>query len=538
MATLIHQDGTVTDLGFLKNNEFAVVGRAPTADIRIVAKGVASAHCRIMNVRGRMYLQTISRRHEVFVNGVRTFDKEQILENGQAIRLGDWSFTFQSGAAAVAEEAFKAAAETAPKERLKQEIHKVLLDRMDLKGLDQKSNASETAELRERASEMIQEIMKEFAVEIQALNYPRDQLYREILDDVLGFGPLDDFLRDAQVTEIMVGGGNKIYVERAGKLALTDRHFASSSQIVTIIERIVGPLGRRIDESSPIVDARLPNGSRVNAVIPPIAIDGPSLNIRKFPEKPLGVDDLIGFGSLSPQMAAFLKIAVAQRRNIIISGGTGSGKTTLLNVVSSFISPRERIVTIEDSAELRLEQDHVIRLETRPPNIEGKGEISIRTLVRNALRMRPDRIIVGECRGGETLDMLQAMNTGHDGSLTTIHANTPHDVIGRLVTMVLMSGMELPVDAIRAQIASAVHLICQQTRLSDGARKIVSIAELNLPEENEIELQEIFTFRQTGLDAQGRIQGQFMPTGTIPMFVADLRQRGIDVDMSMFVINE
>jgi pilus assembly protein CpaF len=303
---------------------------------------------------------------------------------------------------------------------------------------------------------------------------------------------------------------------------------------MSAIERIVSPLGRRIDESSPMVDARLRDGSRVNAIIPPLALRGPCLTIRKFSKKKLTADDLIGFGAISEPMVKFLKVAVEQRRNIVISGGTGSGKTTLLNVLSNFIPPDERIVTVEDAAELKLVQPHLVSLEARPPNLEGKGQVTIRDLVKNCLRMRPDRIVVGECRGGEALDMLQAMNTGHDGSLTTAHANTPRDLISRLEVMVMMSGMDLPVQAIREQVASAVDMVVQQTRFSDGSRRVVNITEITGVEGGTIQMQDIFVFEQTGFNEQGRVVGHFKATGRVPEFYEDLRKRGITVDMSIF----
>jgi len=334
----------------------------------------------------------------------------------------------------------------------------------------------------------------------------------------------------------MVNGPDSVYVEYKGRLYKTDMAFADNHQVIAAIERIVSPLGRRIDESSPMVDARLKDGSRVNAIIPPLSLVGPSITIRKFAKTPLQVDDLVRFGSLSPEIAKFLDVCVKVRKNIIISGGTGSGKTTLLNVLSGFLPNRERIVTIEDAAELQLRQDHVVRLESRPPNIEGKGEINIRDLVRNSLRMRPDRIVIGECRGGEALDMLQAMNTGHDGSLTTCHANNPRDAIGRLENMVMMAGYDLPVAAIREQIASAVDLIIQQTRLPDGSRKVVQISEITGREGDIVLMQDIFTFVQTGLDQNGKIIGYYAATGNIPSFVEALRAKGnLRLDMSVFV---
>ncbi|NCC53171.1 MAG: CpaF family protein, partial [Spartobacteria bacterium] len=428
-------------------------------------------------------------------------------------------------------------AEQSAREKFKVKLHDILLEKMDLKGLDS-SHGTELIELTTQARAYIRELMRDHQEEVKPFGDP-EALYQEIIDDILGYGPIADLLRDKEVSEIMCVGGSKVYVERKGKLTRTDKHFAGDSQLRAVIERIVGPLGRRIDESSPIVDARLPDGSRVNAIIHPIALDGPSLNIRKFPDKPMKIEDLIEFGSLTKGMGDFLEVAVKHRKNIIIAGGTGSGKTTLLDVVSSFIPSNERIVTIEDSAELRMEQDHVVRLESRPANIEGKGLIAIRDLVKNALRMRPDRIIVGECRGSEALDMLQAMNTGHDGSLTTLHANSPYDAISRLETMVLMAGMELPLRAIRSQIGSAVHIICHQARLSDGARKIMHISEVSMDtddDDGEIHLQDIFIFVQTDIDKDGKVIGYYRPTGMIPAFISDMREHGQNVDMAMFVI--
>jgi pilus assembly protein CpaF len=332
----------------------------------------------------------------------------------------------------------------------------------------------------------------------------------------------------------MVNHARQIYVERNGKLSLSGKTFSSSQAVLGVIERIVAPIGRRIDESSPLVDARLKDGSRVNAIVPPLALKGPCLTIRKFKRDALTVEDLIKCGTLTSQMAAFLRICVQARKNIVISGGTGSGKTTTLNVLSSFIPSGERIITIEDAAELNLRQDHWVQLETRPPNLEGKGVISIRDLVKNSLRMRPDRIVVGECRSGETLDMLQAMNTGHDGSLTTLHANTPRDALSRLETMVLMSGMDLPVKAIREQIASAIQIIVQQSRFSDGSRKISYITEVTGMESEIVTLQDIFHFVQEGLTEEGRVLGNFVPSGFMPKFCDELQRRGVLVEQGIF----
>ena len=367
-------------------------------------------------------------------------------------------------------------------------------------------------------------------IEQESLNMTNNQkrkIKEELLDEIIGFGPITALLADISVTEIMVNGPNHIYVEKNGKLILTDAKFKNDNHVMHVIKKIVAPIGRRIDESSPMVDARLPNGSRVNAIIPPLAIDGPTITIRKFAEDPFKVEDLINFGTLSTKMAALLRICVEGRLNIVVSGGTGSGKTTTLNVLSSFIPESDRIVTIEDAAELQLSQMHVVRLETRPANIEGKGEVTIRDLVKNSLRMRPDRIIVGEVRSGETLDMLQAMNTGHDGSLTTGHANSPRDMLSRIETMVLMSGMNLPIKAIRDQAASAIDLIIQQSRLMDGSRKITHITEVQGMEGDVIILQDIFKFEQKGIDNKGKLKGEFASTGIMPKFVQKLKDKGI-----------
>lgn len=374
-------------------------------------------------------------------------------------------------------------------------------------------------------------------IEVESLNLTSAQkrkVQEELLNEIIGFGPITSYLNDEDVTEIMVNGPKQIFVEKSGKLTLANAVFKDNNHVLHVIKKIVGAIGRRIDESSPMVDARLKNGSRVNAIIPPLAIDGPSLTIRKFSEDPYMVDDLVGFGTLNSKMAELLQACVEGRLNIIVSGGTGSGKTTTLNVLSSFIPEDERIVTIEDAAELQLIQTHIVRLETRPPNIEGKGEIAIRDLVKNSLRMRPDRIVVGEVRSGEALDMLQAMNTGHDGSLTTAHANAPRDMLSRLETMVLMSGMNLPIRAVRDQVSSAVDLIVQQSRLQDGSRKITYITEVLGMEGDVIILQDIFKFNQRGVDSKGKVIGEFEFTGIIPRFLKQLRNHGIELPQSIF----
>jgi pilus assembly protein CpaF len=366
----------------------------------------------------------------------------------------------------------------------------------------------------------------------------RKKVVQEIINDLTGYGPINPLLNDPEVSEVMVNGPHSVYAERKGKLVLTDIKFRDNEQVMSVIEKIVAPLGRRIDESSPMVDARLPDGSRVNAIIPPLALNGPTITIRKFAADPLTVEDLIGFGTLTRDMSIFLDACVKASLNIFISGGTGSGKTTTLNVLSSFIPEDERIVTIEDAAELQLSQEHVVSLESRPPNIEGKGAVTIRDLVRNSLRMRPERIVIGEVRGGEALDMLQAMNTGHDGSLATGHANTPRDMISRLETMVLMAGVELPIKAIRQQIVGAIDLIVQQSRLRDGSRKITNITEVQGLEGDVVVLQDIFVFKQQGLDKSGKIVGQLVSTGIRPKFYERLEASGIHIPAAVFKIEE
>lgn len=365
----------------------------------------------------------------------------------------------------------------------------------------------------------------------------RDQISREVIDDLLGFGPLQPLLDDPEITEVMVNGCNKVYIERKGRLIKTNIAFENDEEVLRLIDKIIMPLGRRIDADSPTVDARLPDGSRVNAVIQPVAIDGPSITIRKFQKDKLSINQLIELGSITMNMANFLRACVISRLNIIISGGTGSGKTTLLNVLSSYIPEEERIVTIEDAAELMLQQEHVVRMETKTPNADGKGAVTIRDLVRNSLRMRPDRIVVGEVRGGEALDMLQAMNTGHDGSLTTLHANSTRDAISRLETLVLMAGMDLPVRVIREQIAAAIDLIIQVSRMKDGTRKVTSITEVNGMEGDTVVMTEIFKFQQSGISSDGRVLGELVPTGIRPMFYPRLEMAGFKLGPEVFGAN-
>ena len=412
---------------------------------------------------------------------------------------------------------------------LKQMVHNEMIDAVNRENKNDFQNDEE--------KELYLKAQIETIVNSRDLNLnraERNKLIEEVYDDVVGLGPLEPLLQNPDITEIMVNGPDRVYVEIGGKIQLTNVTFTDNTHVMNIINRIVASVGRRIDEANPMVDARLADGSRVNAIIAPVSLSGPTITIRKFSKKPLTVGDLINLGSVSPKMMSFLEACVKGRVNIIVSGGTGSGKTTLLGVLSGYIPDDERIVTIEDAAELQLRQDHVITMESRPANVEGVGQITIRDLVRNALRMRPDRIVVGEVRSGETLDMLQAMNTGHDGSLTTAHANSPRDLLSRLETMVLMSGIEMPVKAIREQIASAVDVIVHQARMRDGSRKIVSITEVVGMEGDVITLQDIYTYQLEGLDGAGRQKGSFVASGIRPGFMDDLAARGIMVKDAWF----
>ena len=398
--------------------------------------------------------------------------------------------------------------------------------------LDPKLDLSNAAKVRQQVEDIFNSILD--SENIVLTRSERARMFESIAADILGFGPLEVLLNDTEISEIMVNGPRSVYIERKGKLQKSDVIFNNDEHVMRVIDRIISPLGRRCDESSPMVDARLPDGSRVNAVIRPISLVGPCLSIRKFKKEGITIEDMIRFGTLSREMAEFLSACVRARLNIVVSGGTGSGKTTTLNALSSFIPEDERIITVENAAELQLRQDHVVTLESRPPNVEGKGEISIRDLVINCLRMRPERIVVGECRGGEALEMLQAMNTGHDGSMTTLHANTPRDTIARIETMVLMAGMDLPVRAIREQIASAINLIVQQARLKDGTRKIVNITEVQGMEGDVVVLQDVFLFEQTGVDERGKIVGQLRPTGIRPKFVEMFEAQNIYLPPNIF----
>ncbi len=423
--------------------------------------------------------------------------------------------------------------------KLKKRIHQRLIEEMDLKKMPVEilsADYEKMQALRNRCGRIVSNLITQEAGAFLSSFEVRERFIKEIVDEALGLGPLEDLLKDPGISEIMVNNKDRIYVERAGKIELTSKKFTTNEQVRIVIERILAPLGRRIDESNPYVDARLPDGSRVNAIIAPLSLTGPALTIRKFSKQRFTMDDLIEkFHTIEEDMSKFLEAAVLIRRNILVSGGTGSGKTTFLNILSRYIPDKERIITIEDSAELRLNQSHWIRLETKPPNIEGKGEITIGDLFRNTLRMRPDRIIVGEVRGKEVLDMLQAMNTGHDGSMSTIHANSTHDVLIRLDSMLLMSGIELPIRAIREMISSAIHLIVHTARLSDGSRKVIQITEITgMLDDTHVDLRDIFIFKQTGVDKDGRVLGYFTPTGYIPAFFEEIRAQGIPLSRDIF----
>ncbi|WP_405741158.1 CpaF family protein [Anaerovibrio slackiae] len=420
---------------------------------------------------------------------------------------------------------------------IKQSVHKIIVEQMTpTEQMVLSAVQQEAAEVEQVIGNYVDKVLEDnpFAVPVSE----RGRIVSDLRDEMLGLGPIESLLKDPAITEIMVNGPKKVFIERMGKLQLSGVQFHDDVHVMNIIERILSPIGRHIDESTPLVDARLKDGSRVNIIIPPLALCGPCITIRKFAQKALSVENLISFGTLDRKMADFIRACIQARINILVSGGTGSGKTTTLNVLSSFIPENERIVTIEDAAELKLQQTHVVTLESRPANIEGSGQITIRDLVKNALRMRPDRIIVGEVRSGEALDMLQAMNTGHDGSLTTAHANTPRDALSRLETMVLMAGFEMPVRAIREQISSAIELILQQSRLKDGSRKITYITEVQHMEGDVITTQDLFRFEQTGMDADGKLTGHFVSTGMQPSFMEKFQINGVELPEDFFMPDE
>ena len=531
-----------------------IIGRGDACHLRFDLPDISDRHAMLMVRGGVATIEDLHSANGTMVNG-ESLERAMELDGGKVVQLGascmlrvcDEAGIVEDGGieepVAVAPSGEMVAAnsdETAaddPERELRrsvqQQIHRELLKRMDMKRLTVQGVDREGLE--ERAREKIRQIIDEVVANGRLPDrIDPVRLEDDVFNEAMRLGPLEELLADESVTEIMVNGPGKVYVERGGRLELSDCQFTDDASVLAIIDRIVAPLGRRIDESQPYVDARLADGSRVNAIIAPLALSGPTVTIRKFAKKALTADDFVRFGTWTHNAAEFMRLCVLLRKNIVVAGGTGSGKTTLLNLLSGYIPASERIVTVEDAAELRLQQPHVVRLEARPPNIEGKGAVTIRDLVKNCLRMRPDRIIVGECRGGEALDMLQAMNTGHDGSLTTVHANSPRDVISRLETMVLMSGMELPSRAIREQIASAVDIVIHESRMADGTRKVVAISELTGLEGNQVVMQDIFAFRQTGVGDDGRIQGEFAPTGAIPTWYDQLRGRGIVCNPAMF----
>ena len=528
------------------------IGRGPQCRVRLDFPDVSERHALLTVSRGVASIKDLRSANGTYVNGEPLTDEVQ-LGGGDVVQIGESLLRVSN------EDVEERAPESAPEETsaflpeedaleqpapeadplrelrrsVQEQIQHELLKRLDMKRLT--LSGVDQAELEAKARNTIGQIVDEVMANGRLpAEIDPGRLEVDVFNEAMRLGPLEELLADDTVSEIMVNGHDRVYIERQGKLRLSDCQFMDDASVMSVIERIVAPLGRRIDESQPYVDARLPDGSRVNAIVPPLALTGPTLTIRKFSKKSLTAEDFVRVGTWTPNAAEFMKLCVHLRKNIVVAGGTGSGKTTLLNLLSGFIPSDERIITIEDAAELRLQQPHVVRLEARPPNIEGKGAVTIRDLVKNSLRMRPDRIIVGECRGGEALDMLQAMNTGHDGSLTTVHANSPHDVVSRLETMVLMSGLELPSRAIREQIASAVDIIIHESRLSDGSRKVVAISEVTGLEGERIVMQDLFVFEQTGLTEDCHVAGVFKPTGAMPTWFDQLAGLGWRVDPRMF----
>ena len=528
-----------------------LLGRADTCDVCLRESSVSRKHAKIFGGPETFFVTDLG-------SGIGTRIRDEKIEAatefvpGEAVTIGPFTLRLVKSVARTAPPRPEPAADAGEKKvsrtfefdgtdllytdelmALKTRIHNYVLGKLNLQEIATKQIANE--EMREKLLAALDLSLKELRHELPH-TIPLEKLRESLLDELTGYGPISPLLRADDVDEIMVNGPNMIFVECHGRIYETGARFFNDKHLNTIIQRIVEPLGRHIDDASPMVDARLPDGSRVNAIISPLSLRGASVTIRKFARKKLTSADLIAFGSMTPEIDLFLQEAVRAAQNILVSGGTGSGKTTLLNVLSQYIPADERVITIEDSAELKLSHRNLVSLESRPANIEGKGRIQIRDLVINALRMRPDRIIVGECRGAEAMDMLQAMNTGHDGSLTTCHANSPRDAISRLENMVLMSGIDFPVTAIREQIASAVNLIIQQNRLPDGSRKITQISEITGREKDVVLMHDIFVFKQTGYDDNGKITGEYYPTGNIPAFVEKLRLKGdLRLDMSVFV---
>jgi pilus assembly protein CpaF len=557
---LIELPGKPQTVGRLVKGVYRI-GSSPAAHIQIDRAEISARHAILTVTDDDVTLADAGSRNGTFLDGKKV-SNPLVLAPGQVVQVGEAKIGIRvQGAADAPAPAAKsadadsaepvAAKEDAYSEKgvsllrisgigyeyrkvaqtIKHEVHEELLNRLNLKNLTVAGASGD--EIREQARLTIRKILGDRAANIPR-GVPVDVLEVELLNEAVALGPLEHLLVNEDVTEIMVNGASNVFVEKSGNLYRTDLSFADDAQVLKVMERIVAPIGRRIDESQPLVDARLPDGSRVNCIIPPLAIDGPTLTIRKFSKKPVTVDNLVAWGSTTHDIVQFLRAAVIVRKNILVSGGTGSGKTTLLNVLSGFIPNSERIVTIEDAAELRLGQDHLVRLEARPPNIEGKGEIAIRELVRNSLRMRPDRIVVGECRSGEALDMLQAMNTGHDGSLTTVHANSPRDALSRLETLVLMAGFDLPLRAIREQIAAAISLIVQVSRMSDGTRKMLKVSEVTGMEGDIITTQDIFEYVVEGTDGEGAVNGYHDACGMVPTFARAMALAGLQCDLGIF----
>lgn len=519
-------------------SESLVVGRDEACDLVLADPAVSKRHARIYRETERLLVEDLGSTNGSWL-GEERIQGSAPLAIGQELRIGP--FTLRAEAAPRPQETACPPVESEPPTEgdevalaaILKELHGAVIERLDLRRMEVEE--LEPEELRRRTEDAIRHVLDDYrAAGKLPASLHRERWQKALADEVLGLGPLEELLADPTISEVMVNGPRQIYVEKEGRLRLSDKRFSSDQAVLAVIERIVSPVGRRIDEASPMVDARLRDGSRVHAVIPPLSLTGPCITIRKFQDDRLGVEELIRYGSLNEAMARFLELAVAARKNIVISGGTGSGKTTLLNVLTEFASDGERIVTVEDAAELRIRKPHWVRLEARPANLEGQGCISIRDLVKGCLRMRPDRIVVGECRGGEALDMLQAMNTGHDGSLTTVHANSPRDALSRLETLCLMAGMDLPARVIRQQIVSAVDLVVQQARFPDGARRITSIAEVVGMEGETITLQEIFRFRREGVGEDGRVLGRHEASGFVPTFCERMMEEGVEVDRSLF----
>jgi pilus assembly protein CpaF len=503
------------------------VGRGASNDVRLEAPEVAERHARFESTDDGLFLVPLSPRG-IFLAG-RELRKRTAIDAHDLIRIGPFQIRLQTSLAesepvpspATAQPATPVAVPVA----LRRRIHRALVEHLDLVRLER--NRMNDHMLRAKVTLALRDLVQVHRPEMP-VGADAEQLVEELTHEAIGYGPLEELLADAAITEIMVVDPETIYVERGRNIERTTSRFTDEESVRAVLERIVTPLGRRIDESSPMLDARLPDGSRVNAIIRPLALRGTCITIRKFPSRPLEMNDLVTFGSLNPRIARFLQRSVAARKNILVSGGTGSGKTTLLNVLSAAISGRERIVTIEDSAELRLMQPHVVSLEGRPPNMEGRGEVTIRDLVRNAMRMRPDRIVVGECRGGEALDMLQAMNTGHAGSMTTTHANSPVEALKRIETLALMAGLDVPSRALREQIAVSLDLIVQQEHLSDGTRKVISVAEVvGLADDGQIETREVFGWRRLSTAEDGSVHGEFYASGYLPTYLGEFLTHGL-----------